>query len=372
MSLKFNLAAKIGLAVILTAGAGTGAYAYYTTQETVVSLPDFVGKDKRIVDIYATNAGIKDQVEYTYEFSEEYNENIVIEQSTRRVIDNAKLEITVSKGYDPDALFELPDFTDQTKEEIEEWFEQYHFSNVTYTYETVEDATITDDTFVSSNPEAGTEVLRTDEIIITLATTDITVPDLLSMSKSDIDSWASTYGITISYTTQESNLYEDDQILAVSTNEGDIVHRGDTISVTIAVHTETTEERTEEESTIQQTDTNSNSGTRDSNYSDNSSSDTSTDNNSSSTTDDSASTDNDNTNTSDSSSDEPVVTNACPSSIGPYALYDGYSVSEILGSISTQGCTINVVYASNPNSLQGVEYYSANGNSATLSVYVRD
>ena len=251
-------------AAVLTAGTGTAVYAYYNNSSaTGIAVPDFVGSDKATVENWIEKYDTEDQVQLVYDYSEEVEVDIVMEQSLDEgtVLEaDDTLQLTLSLGPDDEALFELPDFTGKKRAEIEEWFNKYHFNAVTYIYEAVEDATIEKDTFISMTPEAGKEVLRTDAIEVKLVTDEITVPDLATMSREDIQAWGDKWGVTISFEEQESEMLQDGAIASVSVAYGVIVKRGDTITVKIAKHIDrpVDEQAVQQTTTQQQTDTNAN------------------------------------------------------------------------------------------------------------------
>ena len=86
MSLKLKLGFKIALAAVLTAGAGTGAYAVYTVNASdSIDVPDFSGKAQRIVEIWAKKNNLEDQVKFEQEYSDDVLSDCVISQSARKV-----------------------------------------------------------------------------------------------------------------------------------------------------------------------------------------------------------------------------------------------------------------------------------------------
>ena len=271
MGLKLGV--KVGLIAVLTAATGTAAYAAYETGviDTVfnkdgVEVGDFVGKDKRIADLWAKKNDMTDSLDYSYEYSEDYKENIVMKQSVKsgkKVSPKSKLKLTVSKGYDPDKEFEFPDFTDKKKEDIEAWFTDNHFTSVTYAYEAVEDSSKEEDSFISASVEKGTKVKRSEAIEIKLVTKEIVVPDLASMSREDIQAWGDQWGVTINFVEQEDAMREEGSIISVSAAKDSKIKQGESITVTIAKKKDQ-DSRTEEEANYQTKDNNSNGGTRDS------------------------------------------------------------------------------------------------------------
>lgn len=342
-------------AAVLTAGTGTAVYAYYNNSSAAgIAVPDFVGSDKATVENWIEKYDTEDQVQLVYDYSEDVEVDIVMEQSLDEgtVLEaDDTLQLTLSLGPDEKALFELPDFTGKMRTEIEEWFNQYHFTAVTYTYEAVEDASIEKDTFISMTPEAGKEVLRTDAIEVKLVTDEITVPDLATMSREDIQAWGDKWGVTISFEEQESEMLQDGAIASVSAANGAIVKRGDTIVVKIAKHVDRpqSEEAVQQTTTQQQTDTNAGANAGSGSGS--------------------------NSNTNPVAPDPtPSPTNLCPSSV-PY-IFRGTTLAEVQDSFSrdaAKGCQISYSTITDWNQGAGFISYErtgADGNSANVVVNI--
>lgn len=340
-------------AAVLTAGTGTAVYAYYNNSSTSgIAVPDFVGSDKATVENWIEKYDNEDQVQLVYDYSEDVEVDIVMEQSLEEgtVLEaDDTLQLTLSLGPDEKALFELPDFTGKKKAEIEEWFNKYHFTAVTYTYEAVEDASIEKDTFISMTPEAGKEVLRTDAVEVKLVTDEITVPDLAAMSREDIQAWGDKWGVTISFEEQESEMLQDGAIASVSATNGAIVKRGDTITVNIAKHVDRPidQEAQQQTTTNQQTDTNSNAN---------------------------AGSSSGGGQTTDPVAPTPAPTNLCPSSVP--SIGRGTTLSDVqssFGAIAAKGCQISYSTITDWNQGAGFISYSvtgSDGNSANVVVNI--
>lgn len=272
--MHLKLGVKVALTAVLVAGTGTAVYAAYETgmvdkilNKDGVEVQNFVDKDKRIAEIWAKKNDLSDTLKYTYEYSEDKAENIVLKQSVKagkKLSSGDTFTLTVSKGFDPDKEFEFPDFTDKKKEDIEAWFTDNHFTSVTYAYEAVEDASKEEDSFISASVEKGTKVKRSAAIEIKLVTKDIVVPDLANMSKEDIQAWGDKWNITISFEEQEDSMREEGTIISVSAAKDSKVKAGDTITVKIAKK-KSEDERSNQETANQQTDNNANSKPRDDN-----------------------------------------------------------------------------------------------------------
>lgn len=372
MSLKLKLGFKIALAAVLTAGAGTGAYAVYTVNASdSIDVPDFSGKAQGIVEIWAKKNNLEDQVKFEQEYSDDVLSDCVISQSARKVSSDGILTFTISQGPDPDKEVELPDFSGKKKDEIEAWFADNYFSNVTYTYTNVTDQDLEDDMFVSMDPTAGTKAKRSDVITVTLATTEVVAPDFSSMSKDEIQKWGDENGISITFTEQESQILNDGDIVSISAKAGDKLKKGDTVTVTIAKHTDSTDtEKSQEEVSRQTTDTNANGGTRDQNYS-----------NSDVTQQSSETSETENTQNSTPESetkDTPVqASGVCLSDNAGKALGMAYvgddasNIGDYLNTLRQNGCKVTENYIQSSNNNKGFAGYSTNsdGSSATVNIY---
>ena len=372
MSLKLKLGMKIALAAVLTAGAGTSAYAYYAVNASdSIDVPDFTGKAQRIVEMWAKKNDLKDQVKFKEEYSDDVLGDCVISQSARKVSSKSTITFTLSQGPDPDKEVELPDFAGKKKDEIEAWFADNYFSNVSYTYTYVSDQDLEDDMFVSMDPAAGTKAKRSDAITVTLATTEVVAPDFSSMNKDEIQKWGDENGISITFTEQESQILNDGDIMEISVKAGDKLKKGDTVTVTIAKHVDSSQtEKTDEEVQRQTTDTNANGGTRDQSYS-----------NSGNTQQSSGSsgTDNTNSNTSGSATTETpsqssgvCLSNGAGNALGTTYVGDAASnIGEYLNVLRQKGCKVTENYISSSNNNKGFAGYSTSqdGSSATVNIY---
>ncbi|MDD6726117.1 MAG: PASTA domain-containing protein [Lactimicrobium massiliense] len=85
MSFTLKPGMKIVLAAVITAGAGTAAYAVYAVNadHQTVTVPDFSGKARRIVEIWAKKNNLTDQIKFEEEYSDDVLTDCVISQSAR-------------------------------------------------------------------------------------------------------------------------------------------------------------------------------------------------------------------------------------------------------------------------------------------------
>lgn len=243
MKRKIRLQGKllIALAVVLCiAGTSVGVLALTSTSVSGVKVGNFVGKDKKVVETWRKKNDVdKNQIAYAYAYDEDKDTDIVLKQSVKAgntLKSDETLKVTVSKGADPNKEFELPDFTGKEEKEIKKWFTDNKFTNVTYTYEINSD--VENGKFISMDHETGSKVKRSETITVTICTPldaeQVEVPELSGISKADLDSWAATNRINISYIERASDTIAEGEIISISVDKGDRLNAGDTITVEIS------------------------------------------------------------------------------------------------------------------------------------------
>lgn len=318
---------------------------------------NFVGETQKEVETWAKSNDVDlNLIKYTYNYSEEYDEDVIVSQSLTEgesLNEDNTLTLTVSQGADPTVEFILPDFTSKKEEEIKAYFEENKFSNVVYNYEYNTEVEV--GTFISMNPEANTTVKRSETITVVISgeQVEVIVPDLAQYSKSNIEAWAEANNITVNFEEQYSTDVDSGKIISISVNTNDVIHQGDTITVVLSKGVE--QDSTDDESKSSTGDNKSNRSVS-SNYS---------------------------TGTSgSSSSSNGTARGEGGSEITPTATcngftevqYDGKSGSAIYNDLSSGGCKVTINYLStpetNPDSIDGgVESYSIVSGGYIVNVY---
>lgn len=393
---------KKSVKIILTSvcmgviAAGTTVFLLAKSSSSSVKVENFVGYTKSQMNAWIEENGIADdRVTYSYEYDEEREKDIVIAQSLKEgesLSEDNTLDITLSNGADPDKEFTMSDFTGKYEDEIKAWFEENKFQNVTYTYEYHEDQE--DKLFISSQPAAGTTVKRKDTVKIVISVKEpqtITVPDLMSYSKENIDAWAETNQITINYEEQYSDTVESGKVISVSVEAGTTITQGDSIDIVISKGTEASETAAQTQTKSYATNTTDYTGSVSGGEStgettvssggvvdyDQTSAQTqanATVNGSPSTNSNTGTSTDTNTTTNTDSGTTTDTTVQC-SELATF-LYNGKSGSEIASSVQSAypGSTVNINYLdnseNNPNSISGgIESYTLSGSTYTINVY---
>ena len=199
------------------------------------------------------------EIIYKYEYSQETEKNVVLKQSIKAgesLNKDKDLKITLSNGADPSVTFELPDFTGKKEDEIKQWFKDKKFSNVVYKYE--KNTEIEENTFISMDPAASTTVKRSDTVTVTICAplegAEVSMIDMSSMSKDEINAWAEENKITIIYDEAYSDSIASGKVITTSVDANTIIHQGDTVTVTLSKGKQKTEAE------VQQTQTTKPSG----------------------------------------------------------------------------------------------------------------
>ena len=342
-----------------------------------VKVVNFVDQKKSDVEKWRKDNDIDtSQILYKYEYSEEKDKNVVLKQSLKAgesLNNDNDLKITLSNGADPSVTFELPDFTGKKEDEIKQWFKDKKFSNVVYKYEKNPD--IEENTFISMDPAASTTVKRSDTVTVTICAplegAEVSMIDMSSMSKDEINAWAEENKITIIYDEAYSDSIASGKVITTSVDANTIIHQGDTVTVTLSKGKQKTEAE------VQQTQSTKPSGDTSASATD----ETKNSSQGSTVTTQTPTTSGSGEVVSKPSETQPVVPPTTeveqpkPQCKNPFqALYNGKSGDEIQASLSTNGCAVYINYydneSNNPDSISGgIHSYTNNGDSLSVNVY---
>ena len=172
------------------------------------------------------------------EYSETYTKDTIISQSLiEGDILDTPIKIVISKGFDPNKKINMIDFNGLSKENIDKFFTNNHFSDVTYLYETSE--TISKDKFIKINNEEKS-LARNSIIVITLSSgsvkdgVEIIMPDFSNSNKHSIDVWAKDYYIKVNYTYSFSDTVEVGKVISFTPQKDTTIKTNSSIQVTIS------------------------------------------------------------------------------------------------------------------------------------------
>lgn len=206
-----------------------------------IKVPDFTNMTLSEVESWIIESKIdEEKYEISHEFSEEIEKDYVIRQSIEpeNVIKKDEiLIITISDGKDPDYIVTIPDFTNKTEDEIEKWFEENLFTNFEFEY--IQSDNTEKGKFVGLNVTDNNQP-RSALILITISLgddiegTEIDMPDLKDYTKTNIQAWAKTNKITVSFIEQASNTIASGKVISQTPKAGTKIKTGSKVTVTIS------------------------------------------------------------------------------------------------------------------------------------------
>ena len=171
-----------------------------------------------------------------------YNEDVPVDQVVSQSLESGSslgdqiLIIDISKGKDPDLEIDLIDFTEMTETEIVSWFTENLFIDVSVEYEASTD--VEKDKFIRVNAEGSAK--RSDMIVITMSAgtksegIEVIMPDFTEYTKANIEAWANTNNIDISYKYAYSDDIESGKVLMQDPAADTTVLTGSSATVTIS------------------------------------------------------------------------------------------------------------------------------------------
>lgn len=209
--------------------------------EKKIEIPDFLNKTKLEVETWMFDNDLtEERVTLTYEYNETVEKDIVVSQSIvagEKLKKDELLSITLSNGFDPELVVTLPDFTGMTYENINQWFIDNKFSDVTYEY--IPDEKIQKDIFIKSNL-ATNEAHRNEVIVISISVgtesvgVDITMPDFADYTKANIQAWGKTNNMAITFKNEASDKVAANKVISQSPKAGEATKTGEKVTVTIS------------------------------------------------------------------------------------------------------------------------------------------
>ncbi|MDO4701423.1 MAG: PASTA domain-containing protein [Erysipelotrichaceae bacterium] len=212
------------------------AFLFFSPQ---LKAEDFVNKNIAEVIAWQEKHKVKsDKIEILYEFSETIEKDIVISQSIEKNKPiKQKISFTVSKGSDPDKLVDLIDFKDKTEAEITAWFKEQLFTDVTVEY--IPHQEIAKGKFVKLNI-TGNQAKRSEVILVSIsAGTDsvglpIIIPDFKDFTKENIQAWAKTNNMSVSFTSEASDSISEGKVVSQNPKANEASTTGSKVKVVLS------------------------------------------------------------------------------------------------------------------------------------------
>ncbi|MCK0469887.1 PASTA domain-containing protein [Halalkalibacter sp. APA_J-10(15)] len=214
-----------------------------------VAMEDFVGQPVSEARAWAAEYNI--EIDLTHESSMEYDTNQVMSQAIPagdRVRKGETISLVSSTGPDPDEHIELPDFTEMSQYEAETWIADYKVENLQLLSEYNDD--VEEGEFIRlvirDSNVAEEEYRRRDSAIVYYSRgeevfeKDIDVPDFTGQTRVEVEQWAETNEIEITYKEEASNSVEVELVVSQSVSPEDKVAKRDEMEVVISLGQATT------------------------------------------------------------------------------------------------------------------------------------
>ncbi|MGX7150665.1 PASTA domain-containing protein [Enterococcus ureasiticus] len=217
-------------------------FGYY--QMTHVALPDFAGKDLAEARTWATENKVKLKVDQSY--SKNIEANKVISQKAKKgskIKKGAELKVEASLGADPEEKLTLPDFMTMKKAEVESWIKENKAENISLIDEysdTLEKGKA--NRFEIVNKEVTKEnYKRKDKANMYYSKgketfeKNISVPDFTKKMKTEVESWAKTNDIKVTYEEASSADIPAESVISQSIAKDQKVAKKDSLTVTVSL-----------------------------------------------------------------------------------------------------------------------------------------
>lgn len=217
-------------------------FIYY--QQTHVKLPDFNGKDLAEVRTWTTENKVKLKVEQEYNLDADANKIIAQkEKKNSKIKKGSEVTVTASLGPDPEEKLKLPDFMSMKKDEVEKWIKEHKAENVSIIDEYSEAKPKGEATrFEIVNKDVTKEnYKRKDKANMYYSKgketfeKNIAVPDFKNKMKSEVESWAKTNEINVTYEESSSADVPADSIISQSIEKDQKIAKKDSFTVTVSL-----------------------------------------------------------------------------------------------------------------------------------------
>lgn len=236
---KTNLMIKIMIGVLAVAAAALVAMIFLFPEKQII-VPDF--STSMEADVVKWASENKVEVAYENQYSETVEKKYVISQSIAKdtqLKKDDKLKIVISMGSDPNLEVELPDFTNLTFKEIEEFVKQAKLQDVSYEYENSD--TIKEGGFISLNTTEK-KVKRSDMLIFKISLgakkeekTLIEVPDFSGYTRNEASSWGNANKISVKFSYVSSNTVEKGDLVKQSVAPKSMIEESSSIVLTYSL-----------------------------------------------------------------------------------------------------------------------------------------
>lgn len=205
-----------------------------------VTMINFEGMAKENVEQWMQEHSVNtDSIVYSYEYHETFTKDTVVSQTPTvgEEIKDGNVSFVLSGGPDPHAEIAIIDLRGKTLEEVQQWFNNEHFTRVTIEY--VYDPTVPEGQYVGSSIKDG-KARRSDQITIQIsanaeeAGVALKVPDMSGWTRGKVEEWAKTNKISVTYSEVRSTTVQAGYVISSDPAAGKEVFRKDGLKVVIS------------------------------------------------------------------------------------------------------------------------------------------
>ncbi len=209
-----------------------------------VKVEDFADKPVAEARAWAQEKGVEVELEQVYNI--EYDANQVISQSVpagKKIRKGKTLQLTSSLGADPEETVPLADFSEMSQEEAEDWIDENKLENLQMVAEysddieagefiklTIKDSSI-DEAAYKRKDSAAVYYSKGKEVF----EKNITIPDFTGSAKEEVEKWAETNEIDMTYKEKDSDSVEEGFIISQSEDPEEKIAKRDKMEVVVSV-----------------------------------------------------------------------------------------------------------------------------------------
>lgn len=244
IDLDYRRKKKIKLIMIIAGSILASILLYFIYYAIVhVEVEDFVGESLSDARAWANENDVEIKVEQKY--SLEYDTNRIISQSVlagKKIKKGNTLILTSSLGPDPEEVIPLADFSVMSQSEAQQWIDDHKAENlriVTEYSDEVEAGEFIKLTIRDSAIDAS-EYKRRDSAAVyyskgeELFEKNITVPNFVGMMREEVEKWAETNEVEVTYEEADSDTIEVGSIVSQSVSADELVAKRDEIKVVVS------------------------------------------------------------------------------------------------------------------------------------------
>ncbi len=208
-----------------------------------IGVPNFNNQLVSIADKWSSENKIQIIKKETY--NNDFDEDYVISQSIKsgtKISKKTIVEITVSKGSDPDEKITVPDFKKMTGAEIRNWIEDNNLLNTIITEKNskkIAKGELISYAFTSATVDKN-NFTRSDSLEIVISKGDmeeatIEVPNLVSKTKEELTKWCSDNGLVCKFSDAISDDYEVGKVTYQSKKAGEVISTDTKLTFKVSV-----------------------------------------------------------------------------------------------------------------------------------------